>query len=125
MLQTPPRIRNKLAYRERISTLSHNANVYAFSVILVAQFIFLNFHKEIGASLTVVAIFSLTGQIIISSVEYYYLSHDDKPHLDRTLFAHFVFNHIINAVFIPFFLWAVVLMYESGLSGGTTGAPTL
>ena len=102
----------KLRLSERISTLTHYGNIYSFTTIFIAQFIYNNFHFVIGATLTVIAICSLIVQIIISSLEYYFLQRRNSHKLILLLDIHFFINHIIILIFIPFFIWSVVLMYK-------------
>lgn len=99
-------------YQERISTLTHNANVYALSIILASQFIFFNLHYIIGATLTIIGLLSLIIQIIISIVEFTYLNQRSIVKLNRSLAGHFWVNHAITGLYIPFLIWTVVLMYQ-------------
>jgi hypothetical protein len=101
----------RLKYEDRISNLSHYGNIYALSIILVSQFIFLNFHYILGATLTLIAIISLLYQMISSSVEYYYLHHFNIKKCELILKIHFYVNHVFILLYIPFLIWAVVLMY--------------
>jgi hypothetical protein len=109
-------------YEDLIDTRTRNGNLYALTVILISQVIFLNLHFILGATLTCLAMVSLVGQAVISSVALSELRSAtaaaatrppaDYRRLRSVLFAHFVFNHIIMIAFLPFLLWTVVLMYE-------------
>ena len=103
-----------VAIKQYIATLTHNGNVYALTVILLSQFIFLNFHYIIGATLAAISVGSLIFQVIISSVEYYYLQkhHIDLHKLNLILSIHFWINHLIICLYIPFFIWTIVLMFQ-------------
>lgn len=99
-------------YDTRISTLTHNGNVYALTILLIAQVIYFNLHYIIGASISSIALLSLATQIIISSVEQATLSVRKYARLDTILFAHFIVNHIFMASFIPFLVWTIVVMIQ-------------
>lgn len=100
------------SYEDRRSTLTHSGFGYSFTVILIAQFIFLNFGYIIGAILTSISILSLLFQIIISAVEVYYLDHGLFKHLNTTMRVHYWINHGIILCILPFLLWVVVLMFQ-------------
>jgi len=100
-------------YEDRGSTLTHSGFGYSFTVIIIAQFIFLNFGYIIGAILTSISILSLLFQIIISAVEVYYLDHSLFKHLNRTLRVHYWINHSIIFCMLPFLMWTVVLMFQN------------
>lgn len=104
--------RYSFRYNERISLLSHNGKIYAFQIVLIAQFIYFNLRYVIGATLTLVAMGSIVGQIILGAIETNLLEKYDKKRLEYTLRVHYIFNDVINAIYLPFLLWTVVLMYQ-------------
>ena len=117
--------KEKLIYDQRISTLNHNGNVYAISIILLSQFVFLNFHYILGATLTLIAIISLIVQVTISLIEKYYLEINQYTNVTYILNFHFIINHIINLLYIPFLVWVMVLMYQhANIILATTDSPT-
>lgn len=97
---------------KRVSTLTHYGILYSFTTILIAQFIYNNFHYIIGATLTVIAICNLFFQIIISSIEYYLVDKRKFNRFNVILLTHIIINNVIILIFIPFFIWTVVLMYQ-------------
>jgi hypothetical protein len=105
----------RLKYEERISSLSHYGNIYALSIIIVSQFIYANFHYILGATLTLIAIISLLFQMICSSVEYYYINHNDIEKCELTLTVHFYANHVFILLYIPFLIWTIVIMFSKAL----------
>jgi hypothetical protein len=118
----------RLAYQNRSSLLVHNGNVYALSIIIAAQFMYLNFHYIIGATLTAIGVASLLTQLVLSTAEERYLeSRPERAKLDHLLRAHLYVNNVFILLYAPFLLWAVVLMYEDRVASLVvfpTGAPT-
>ena len=100
-----------LKIRERISNLTHYGNLYSLTTILISQVIYLNFHFIIGAILTVIAVAGLFFQVIISLLEYRYLNLKRFGTLSLLFDLHFIINHIIMLIFIPFIIWVIVLMF--------------
>lgn len=103
-------------YYDRIDCLSFNGYTQGLSIILAAQFIFFNLHYAIGSTLTVCALLSWSGQIIINAVEYRQLKAQRTEALCRTLDVHFWLNRGFILLYMPFLVWAVVLMYERATS---------
>lgn len=99
-------------YHERIECLTFNGNTQAVSIILAAQFIFFNLHYAIGSSLTVCALVSWLSQIAISATEFHFLRANALGRLNYTLDVHFWLNRAFTLLYIPFLVWAVILMYE-------------
>jgi len=107
-------IYQRLKYDGRISDLTHYANIYALSIILISQFIFLNFHFILGATLTLIAIICLLFQMICSTLEYYYLHDSNIEKCELILDIHFYINNVFVLLYIPFLIWAIVLMFIRG-----------
>lgn len=105
-------------YRNRISLLTHNGNLYALTVLVISQVIFLNLHYIIGASLSVVSLCSLCFQIGISIAEERALTRNRLTRLDSLLYAHFIANHLVMALFVPFLIWTIVLMFQHQSASG-------
>lgn len=101
---------DNLKVRERISNLTHYGNLYCLTVILISQVIYLNFHFIVGATLSVIAISGLLFQVVISLLEYRYIKRLET--ITLLFHIHFVVNHIIMLVFIPFVIWVIVLMFK-------------
>ena len=99
-------------YLERSSTLSHYATLYAFTIILIAQFIYLNFHYIIGGILTIFSLLTIFFQILFNSIEKYHLDKRNIITLDRIWNFHFWINKIFICINIPFFIWAMILMFN-------------
>jgi hypothetical protein len=99
-------------YDVRISAVCHYGNVYALTVLLIAQVIFLNLHYIIGASLSCIALLALVAQIVLSCMEQSSLTGREYARLESILFAHFVVNHLIMVSFIPFLIWTIVIMIQ-------------
>lgn len=93
-------------------TLGHNGNVYALSVLLIAQLIFLNLHYIIGALVSCICCFSLAFQAVINLTEMHALRNGLRQRLESLLLAHFVVNHLIMLSFIPFLIWTMVVMFQ-------------
>src|ERR1700748_1863460 len=99
-------------YHDRIEALYFNGSAQAFTVMLVAQFIFFNLHYVIGSTLTLVALLSLVGQIAISAAEWRRLQRNRRRELNYTLGVHFWLNRGFTVLYMPFIVWTIVLMYE-------------
>ena len=99
-------------YHERIEALYFNGSTQAFTVMLLAQFIFFNLHYVVGSSLTMLALLSLISQIFISAAEWRYLQRGAQRRLNYTLGAHFWLNRGFTALYMPFIVWTIVLMFE-------------
>lgn len=104
--------RHYFLYEERGASLTYSGNAYAFNIIIIAQFIFLNFGYIIGALLTSICIGALIAQIVINSVETHYLDQGLFHKLNITLRVHYWFNHAFILLVLPFLVWTVVLMFE-------------
>lgn len=103
------------ALAERVTRRTHYGCVYALTVIVAAQFMYINFHYILGATLTAIAVGGLVFQIAISSAAYHATWRHrelDDAGVRRLLAWHFVGNHLMLAAFLPFFVWAIVLMYQ-------------
>jgi hypothetical protein len=101
-----------LKLRERISNLTHYGNLYCLTTILISQVIYLNFHFIVGATLSVVAVSGLFFQVLISLLEYRYLNIKKYETLSILFHIHFIINHIIMIIFVPFLIWVIVLMFK-------------
>jgi len=99
-------------YHARVSSLGHEPSVYAFSVIITGQFIFLNLHYVIGATLLLVAITSLLVQFAFAVAERAHLDQRRLRELERTLVTHYWVNQIFTLAYLPFFVWVAVIMYQ-------------
>lgn len=99
-------------YHDRIEALYFNASTQALTVMLLAQFIFFNLHYVIGSSLTMLALVSLLAQIFISAAEWRYLQRGAARRLNHTLGVHFWLNRGFTALYMPFIVWTIVLMFE-------------
>lgn len=104
-------------YHERIEALYYNGTIHALTIVLIAQFIFFNLHYVIGGTLTVLALVSVGAQVAISAAEWSYVQRSAVRRLHYTLGVHFWLNRGFLLLYVPFMLWAVVLMYERVHSG--------
>jgi|ERR1041385_1918122 hypothetical protein len=95
---------------ERLISLFHYQILYSISFFLVAQVIYLNFHYVIGSIISMISIFNITSQSIWSLIEYFSLRKGKLSRVDTLLHFHSIFNHIILLLYIPFMIWAFVLM---------------
>jgi hypothetical protein len=111
------RSQQSFLYDDRITTLSHMSNVYSISVLLAAQFIYLNLHFIIGATLTVLALLSTIINVIMCLLAYALLEGraTDFVRLNRVLKAHFWIVHLYLLVYVPLFLWTAVIMYQRAI----------
>lgn len=103
-------------YVDRIALLTHNGKVYALSIILISQVIYLNLHYIIGAILSIIALVSLLSQIIIGPIEHYELARARIDRLERFLLVHFLINHLVIAAIIPLLIWTIVIMFQRASS---------
>ena len=71
------------AYYDRFSTLSNTATSYAISILLLSQVIYINEHSILGATLTLVAVVALIFQVVVGSVEKWYLDTQRLNRLER------------------------------------------
>ena len=101
-------------YEERITTLTYSGIIYALTVILAAQFIFLNLHFIIGAILTVISIVVLIIHMIMNTIEIIYLEKRQFKPLHQLFRGHQAVAHIFICIVIPFLIWACVLMFIKG-----------
>lgn len=99
-------------YQLYLLALGHNGNVYALSVLLIAQLIFLNLHYIIGASVSCICCFSLAFQALINLVEQHALLNGLRQRLEKLLLGHFIVNHLIMLSFVPFLVWTIVVMFQ-------------
>ena len=103
----------RLRYEERISSLAYSGNIYALTIIIVAQFIYNFFHYIIGATLTVIAIASMLLQLALSGAAQVYLERKQMASVKHLLRVHFWLNHVILVLYMPFLVWTVILMYTN------------
>lgn len=111
-------LRYAFRYNERIECLCANANQLAAAMVVAAQFIYFNLHFVVGASLTVTALLSWTAQLLVSTIEWRALHARAYRRLNRALDAHFWLNRLFTLLYMPFLIWAVVLMIQRHFSGG-------
>lgn len=90
--------------------LTHNGNVYAMTMLVLSQVIYLNLHYIVGACIASLAIFSLMTQIFLSSLSQHALLAQKTERVKRLLYWHFVFNNLVMFIMLPFLIWTVVLM---------------
>jgi|WetSurMetagenome_2_1015567.scaffolds.fasta_scaffold189402_1 hypothetical protein len=99
-------------YKNYSESLKHDATSYALTTIIAAQFIFFNLHYILGGILTILALIAITVQIILNIIEKVYIDRRTYKSLQTTLEYHFWINHIQTLLYIPFYIWAVVIMYQ-------------
>lgn len=103
---------NVLNVTDHIEKITHYGNITAFTIIVASQFIYLNFHYIIGATLTIIGICSIIAQVILSMMEHYFLENKKLIYLKNTIDIHYWINRIVVAISIPFLIWVVVLMFQ-------------
>ncbi len=101
-----------LAYYDRIAALTYAGSAYAFTALVIAQFIYLTLKSVLGATLTVVALCSMTVQICLSIAEKWQLEHSQFNRLHRTFTVHFWLTHVFQVLYMVFILWAAIIMYQ-------------
>ena len=106
------KIERKLAIINGISTAHYQWGSFALTSIAIAVLINLDFHYILGGILTILGICILAVSIVFSVLEQKYANDDDMQNLLRMRTIYFWLVRVLLSAQIPFFLWAVVLMFE-------------
>ena len=101
-----------ILYEDRISTLLYQSIIYALTIILASQIIYLQFQSIIGTILTIIGIISTIINIFISIIENIYLARESYKSLNVIFIVHKWITLIYLVINIPFLIWTVVIMIQ-------------
>lgn len=101
-------------YYDRYNALTHQGIVYSISFILVAQFMAFNFDYLLGSIITIISVCAITTYVIFNIVEGCFLYKGKLKELKCTIRIHNIIILCVILVYMPFLIWATVLMFRRG-----------